>query len=170
MVMVFAGGHISGAHYNPAVSLAMVIRRKMKISEMFFYWIAQLMGGFLGALTSHVITGKHESTVMEPALNITSSMPLLAELLGTFALTYVVLNVATAKDNAGNSFYGLAIGFTVMAMAVGHWRHIWRSIQSCCRYRQISSQSCDWFRHQYWQCLDLHYRTSCRSNSCSLYF
>ncbi|MBA2406721.1 MAG: aquaporin family protein [Chitinophagales bacterium] len=117
-VMVFAGGHISGAHYNPAVSLAMVIRRKMKISEMFFYWTAQLMGGFLGALTSHVITGKNESTVMEPALNITSSMPLLAELLGTFALTYVVLNVATAKDNAGNSFYGLAIGFTVVAMAV----------------------------------------------------
>jgi aquaporin Z len=85
---------------------------------MFLYWMAQLLGGFSGALTSHVITGKNESTVMEPALNITTSMPLLAELLGTFALAYVVLNVATAKDNAGNSFYGLAIGFTVMSMAV----------------------------------------------------
>lgn len=118
MVMVFAGGHISGAHYNPAVSLAVVIRGKMRWAEMFQYWIAQLVGGFGGALVSHLVTGKDASTNMAPAMNLTPSMPVLAELLGTFALAYVVLNVATSRHNSGNSFYGLAIGFTVMSMAV----------------------------------------------------
>lgn len=118
MVMIFAGGHVSGAHYNPAVSLAVMIRGKMGAGEMVQYWIAQLLGGLLGAITSHVVTGNNASTTMGPAVNMSPSMPVLAELLGTFALAYVVLNVATAKGNAGNSFYGLAIGFTVTSMAV----------------------------------------------------
>ena len=118
MVMVFAGGHISGAHYNPAVSLAVWIRGRMTASEMIQYWIVQLIGGLLGALASHTVTGSDAATAMAPAENIIIALPLVGELLGTFALAYVVLNVATSKDNAGNSFYGLAIGFTVMAMAV----------------------------------------------------
>jgi aquaporin Z len=67
---------------------------------------------------SHIVTGKEESLAMSPDLNLAISMPLLAELLGTFALAYVVLNVATSKATAGNSYYGLAIGFTVTCMAV----------------------------------------------------
>ena len=118
MVMIYAGGHISGAHYNPAVSLAVLIRGRMSMREMIQYWIAQLIGGVLGATVSGVVTGKETATDMAPQMDITSSMPVLAELLGTFALAYVVLNVATAKGTAGNSYYGLAIGFTVMAMAV----------------------------------------------------
>jgi len=118
MVMIFAGGHISGAHYNPAVSLAVTIRGKMEWREMFRYWIAQLAGGIVGALVSHAVTRNEAAIQMAPEMNVMTSLPVIAELLGTFALAYVVLNVATAKGNAGNSFYGLAIGFTVMSMAV----------------------------------------------------
>lgn len=118
MVMVFAGGHISGAHYNPAVSFAVMLRGKMQAGEMFQYWIVQLVGGLCGAITSNFVTSNEASISMAPTSNISIGMPLVAEILGTFALAYVVLNVATAKGTAGNSFYGLAIGFTVMAMAV----------------------------------------------------
>lgn len=118
MVMVYAGGHISGAHYNPAVSFAVWLRGRIGSMEMIQYWIAQLLGGIIGAITSHVITGMDESTVMMPQAGIAFAMPVLAELLGTFALAFVVLNVATSKNTAGNSYFGLAIGFTVMAMAV----------------------------------------------------
>jgi aquaporin Z len=118
MVMIFAGGHISGAHYNPAVSLAVLIRGRMNAGEMIQYWIAQIIGGLLGAITSHIVTGNEASISMAPAANLSLSMPLLAEFLGTFALAYVVLNVATSKGTTGNSFYGLAIGFTVTSMAV----------------------------------------------------
>lgn len=118
MVMVYAGGHISGAHYNPAVTLAVFIRGKITPVLMLQYWAAQLLGGLCGALISHLVTGNNASVEMGPGMNISPSTPVLAELLGTFALAYVVLNVATATATAGNSFYGLAIGFTVMSMAV----------------------------------------------------
>ena len=118
MVMIFAGGHISGAHYNPAVSLAVLVRGRITAGEMMQYWVAQLAGGLAGAVLSHVVTGNPASVAMAPAANLAVIQPLLAEVLGTFALAYVVLNSATAKGTAGNSFYGLAIGFTVTAMAV----------------------------------------------------
>ncbi|HYV93359.1 MAG TPA: MIP/aquaporin family protein [Chitinophagales bacterium] len=118
MVMVFAGGHISGAHYNPAVSLAVFIRGKIGSGELIQYWIVQLVGGLLGAIMSHVITAKDGAVEMAPGADVTPMIAVLAEALGTFALAYVVLNVATSKGTAGNSFYGLAIGFTVFAMAV----------------------------------------------------
>src|SRR4026207_2508129 len=81
MVMVFAGGHISGAHYNPAVSLAVWIRGRLSAGEMFQYWIAQLIGGLCGAFTSHLVTGSEASTSMAPAANLAVSTPVLAELL-----------------------------------------------------------------------------------------
>ncbi|MEP7128605.1 MAG: MIP/aquaporin family protein [Chitinophagales bacterium] len=118
MVMIYAGGHISGAHYNPAVSLAVWVRGRIKPLEMVQYWVAQLIGGILGAITSQIVTGNNAATEMGPSVAGTATMPLLAELLGTFALAYVVLNVATSKATAGNSFYGLAIGFTVLSMAI----------------------------------------------------
>ena len=116
MVMIYAGGHISGAHYNPAVSLAIYIRGKMSVGDMIGYWMSQLAGGILAALVVANVFG------IEGASNCAvpddgTIRGLIAELLGTFALAYVVLNVATAKGTAGNSFYGLAIGGTVWAMA-----------------------------------------------------
>ena len=118
MVMVFAGGHISGAHYNPAVTLGIVIRGKLKPADMVPYMVVQILGAALAAfLVSKFLRAGVAVTPIAPKL-----VPaLLAEFLFTFALVYVVLNAATAEGTSGNSFYGLAIGMTVMtgAFAVG---------------------------------------------------
>lgn len=112
-VMIYAGGHVSGGHYNPAVSLAVAIRGKLKTNDLFAYWIVQLLAGVLAAYLVRYL--KH--TPVAPVTNFDSARVLLAEFLFTFALCFVVLNVATAKQTAGNSFYGWAIGFTVLAGA-----------------------------------------------------
>jgi len=116
MVMVFAGGHISGAHYNPAVSTAVLIRGKITPSEWIGYVATQLVAGVVAGLLARGINGAGSA----PALASNWKM-LVVEFLFTFALAYVVLNVATAEGTEGNSFYGLAIGFTVAtgAFAVG---------------------------------------------------
>jgi aquaporin Z len=117
MVMVYAAGHISGGHLNPAVTLGVWIRGRCETKDVVPYWIAQLLAGIAAALVAVFLVGK-SGTPME-----IKNLPVafVAELLFTFALVYVVLNAATAKGNAGNSFYGLAIGMTVMtgAFAVG---------------------------------------------------
>lgn len=116
MVMVFMGGHISGAHYNPAVSLAVFLRGRLDSArELVMYWIAQLVGAFAAALVVYLCV----SDTFAPAPGADASMlgVLLVEFLFTFALALVVLNSATAQGTAGNSFYGLAIGFTVMVGA-----------------------------------------------------
>lgn len=118
MVMVYAGGHISGGHYNPAVTLGVFMRGKLAASEIFPYWISQIVGAVLAALVGVYLIGEVDASKVPSnpeALNVVPS--LIAEFLGTFALVYVVLNTATAKGTANNSFYGLAIGFTVMCMA-----------------------------------------------------
>ena len=112
MVLVYAGGHISGAHYNPAVTLAVLIRGKCTMADVPVYLTAQILGAVAGALTAQFLVG---SGTAAGAIDVTKS--LIAEFLFTFALAYVVLNVATAKGTSGNSFYGLAIGFVVMAGA-----------------------------------------------------
>lgn len=118
MVMVYAGGHLSGGHYNPAVTLAASVRGRHPWAEVVPYWIAQVVGALLAAAAANYLTGG----VAKPAAPPTDiPKALLAEFLFTFALAYVVLNSATAKGTSGNSFYGLAIGFTVLtgAFAVG---------------------------------------------------
>ncbi|MBP9101517.1 MAG: aquaporin [Nitrosomonas sp.] len=112
MVLVYAGGHISGAHYNPAVTLAVLIRGKCTMADVPVYLTAQILGAVAGALTAQFLVG---SGTAAGTIDVTKS--LIAEFLFTFALAYVVLNVATAKGTSGNSFYGLAIGFVVMAGA-----------------------------------------------------
>ena len=116
MVMIFAGGHISGGHYNPAVTLAVFIRGRCEKNDVVPYMAAQIAGAFVAAIVTGFVAGA--GTPME-IKNIPAA--LVAEFLFTFALAYVVLNVATAKGTSGNSFYGLAIGMTVMtgAFAVG---------------------------------------------------
>lgn len=116
MVMVYAGGHISGGHYNPAVTLAALVRGRVRLGDAAAYWVAQVVAGLLAALVVYGIT---TSAASPAALTLSGHVPaaLVAELLFTFALAYVVLNVATSKDHPDNSFYGLAIGFTVMAGA-----------------------------------------------------
>lgn len=114
MAMIYAGGHISGAHYNPAVTLAIWIRGGIGIGEGIIYMIVQVVAAAVAALTaSYLNTG----VAVEPiAHNVPAS--LLVEFLFTFALAFVILNVATAKATEGNSYFGLAIGFTVLAGAL----------------------------------------------------
>ena len=117
MVMVFAGGHISGGHYNPAVTLAVWMRGKCTTDVMPAYMAAQVIGAAVAAFTVLYLKGNPQVTAASPDIG----RALLAEFLFTFALCYVVLNVATSRGTEGNSNYGLAIGFTVLvgAYAVG---------------------------------------------------
>jgi aquaporin Z len=113
MVMIFAGGHVSGAHYNPAVTLAVFIRGRCNAGDILTYWLAQILGAAAAAAIVLFMKGNPAVEVMVPDV----TRALIAEFLYTFALCYVVLNVATAKGTSGNPTYGLAIGFTVLAGA-----------------------------------------------------
>ncbi|MGB0877852.1 MAG: MIP/aquaporin family protein [Mycobacterium sp.] len=117
MAMIYAGGHISGGHYNPAVTVAALVRGRIELRDAVGYWIAQFVGGLLGAgaVLIAVAPGQVEALSLSGHALVAA---FVVELLFTFALCYVVLNVATSKDHPDNSFYGLAIGFTVIAGAV----------------------------------------------------
>jgi aquaporin Z len=112
MVMVFSGGHVSGGHFNPAVSTAVFVRGRMAANEFGFYVATQLVAAIVAGLVVRYVGG-HQSH----AAVASSGKMLIAELIFTFALAWVVLHVATARGTEGNSFYGLAIGFTVVAGA-----------------------------------------------------
>lgn len=113
IVMIYASGHISGAHFNPAVTVAIWLRGRCDTKDVLPYMLSQLAGAVLAALTVKFL--KADVAVV---VGVIRPVPaLISEFLFTFALAYVVLNVATAKATAGNSYYGLAIGFTVMAGA-----------------------------------------------------
>jgi len=109
MVMVYMGGHVSGAHYNPAVTLAVMMRGRLPAAQVIPYWISQLLGSLAASAVVFRVMGK--TFALAPVGGTFHSV--VIEFLFAFALALVVLNVATAKGTAGNSFYGLAIGFTV---------------------------------------------------------
>lgn len=115
MVMVYMGGHVSGAHYNPAVTLAIYLRGKLPAAQVAPYIVAQVIGSLAATFMVHIITLSRFAPA--PAADAGTLAALLVEVLFTFALALVVLNVATADAVSGNSFYGLAIGFTVMVGA-----------------------------------------------------
>src|SRR6266404_7369303 len=135
MVMVFAGGHISGAHYNPAVTLGVLIRGKVNGADVVPYMVAQLAGAAVAALA---VTKFLRAGVAVTPISPHVGPALLAKFLFTFALVYVVLNAATAEGTSGNSFYGLPIGMTVMTgafnpvvaqgiciLGISSWANIW---------------------------------------------
>ncbi len=115
MVMVYMGGPISGGHYNPAVSLGAWLRGKLSIKDMIIYWVFQIIGGLLAAFLYLYFSGK--AFAPAPAADAGFVKALIAEIVFTFALVSVVLNTATSSKSAGNSYFGLAIGSTVMAGA-----------------------------------------------------
>lgn len=116
MVMVYMGGHVSGGHYNPAVSLAVLLNGKMNSPAEFLGYVgSQLAGALVAALVVYGVLG--ESFVPAPAEHTSVTAALLIELLYTFALALVVLNSAASAKTHGNSFYGLAIGFTIVVAA-----------------------------------------------------
>lgn len=116
MTMVYMGGHVSGGHYNPAVSLAVLIRGKMSGGEFVSYVIAQTIGSVIAFGLGFFASGK--GVGIAPGVNVSVAQALIVEILFTMMLALVVLNVATTKKIDGNSFYGLAIGFTIVVAAI----------------------------------------------------
>ena len=129
MIMVYMGGHVSGAHYNPAVSLAAALRGAMKMVDLIPYWVAQVAGALAAAYVVSMIiepveasegvaaVSKYFGPAPGDAYSLTHMGPWIVEILFTFALALVVLNTATSAGTKNNSFYGLAIGFTVVVAA-----------------------------------------------------
>lgn len=113
--MVYMGGHVSGAHYNPAVSFGLFIRRVISAATMVQYWVAQLVAGVLAFAFAFAMSGGHAG--IHPGAGVNPFAAVIAEAVFTAALVLVILNVAATKETAGNSYYGLAIGFTVAAGA-----------------------------------------------------
>jgi aquaporin Z len=118
--MVYAGGHISGGHFNPAVSLAVYLRGRLPVRDLGAYVLAQLVGGAVAAAVAGLVIGSRPESALEWSGRDLGAA-FTVEVLMTFALAFVVLNVATSRDHPNNSFYGLAIGSTVLvgAIAVG---------------------------------------------------
>ena len=109
--LVYMGGHVSGAHYNPAVTLGFWLRGGMRRSDAIPYVAAQLFGAWLAAGAVQLLTG--DTFALAPGDGVGSAQALLAEVLFTFALVLVILNVAISEATAGNQYYGLAIGLVV---------------------------------------------------------
>jgi len=123
-IMIYGGGHVSGGHFNPAVTLGVYLRGKCDLRDLPFYWLAQGLAAAVAVIIAWALVpdGKVEMAKLDGRLVAV----LLAEFLFTFALVWTVLNAATAKSTAGNSFYGLAIGgivlvgaFTVGSISLG---------------------------------------------------
>lgn len=108
--LIYAGGHISGAHYNPAVTVAFWLRGKMNSGDVFPYIATQVVAGVLAALA--VLSVKGSPGI--PPMEVSTLPALIAETLFTFALCLVILEVATSNATKGNSYYGVAVGFMVM--------------------------------------------------------
>ena len=113
MVMIYAGGPVSGAHYNPAVTLGVFIRGRCAALDVVPYMAAQIIGAVAAAVAVMYLKIGASAKLFEAPVG----PGFAAEVLFTFALVYVILNVATTKSAAGNSYFGLAIGFTVLAGA-----------------------------------------------------
>ena len=115
MAMVYIGGHVSGAHYNPAVTISVWMRGRLKLDKIFGYIMAQVIGAFTAAYIFYSLSGK--AFLPSPASGIYLWDSILVEMLFTFILCSVILVVATSKKLEGNHIYGLAIGLTLAAAA-----------------------------------------------------
>ena len=114
--IIFALGHVSGAHLNPAVSLAVFVRGKIKLMDGIYYILAQIVGAFLGGLIAVSVRSDKIASPMV-ASGVETMTALSVEALYTMVLALVVLHTATAKSQSGNGFFGLAIGLSLTAGA-----------------------------------------------------
>jgi aquaporin Z len=116
MCMVYMGGHISGGHYNPAVTLGAFLQKKMDSKDLAPFWAAQILAGILAFGLGWYITGK--TVAIEPGTGYNAIKACLVEFVFTFALVLVVLNTACSEKTKSSNFYGLAIGFTIVIAAI----------------------------------------------------
>lgn len=115
MVVVYMGGHVSGGHYNPAVSFGLWLRRKIDLVTMLTYWLVQLIGAALAFIFGYMVSGSTPG--IAPAHTATVIQALAVETVFTGLLVLTVLNVAATRATAGNSYFGLAIGFAIVVGA-----------------------------------------------------
>ena len=115
MVMIYAGGHISGAHYNPAVTVSIYLRGACEKDEVLPYIASQVIGAISAAIVVENLLFPDE---LSPVAIELGTDAVVAELLFTFALAYVILNVATTESTSGNGYFGAAIALVVLAGAI----------------------------------------------------
>lgn len=118
MVMIFATGSVSGGHFNPAVTLGVVLcgpKANLNHAVAGVYVIVQIFAGFIASMVYYGILGA--TFTLAPGPGYSAIDAAVAETLFTAALVFVVLNVAVSTQSEGNHYYGLAIGFTVMSAA-----------------------------------------------------
>lgn len=113
--LLYMGGYISGAHYNPAVTLAVLLTKSVKPRVSLFYIVSQILGGLAAAVVYSLIS--LENFVPSPAPTATLNTVIILETLFTFLLCSVVLHTAVSEKTKGNNYFGLAIGMTVLAGA-----------------------------------------------------
>lgn len=120
--MIYMGGNISGAHYNPAVTLAVFLRKKLTVKRLFGYMAVQFFAALLVAAVVGILHGHNGERARDivGALGenpfVGAGLGWLGEAMGTFILAFVVLMVGTARRTAGNSYFGIAIALTVFGV------------------------------------------------------
>ena len=117
MVMIYAGGHISGAHYNPAVTVSIYLRGACEKDEVLPYIASQVIAAVSAAIVAEWCLSSFPGA-LSPVAEDLGTDAIVAELLFTFALAYVILNVATTESTSGNGYYGAAIALVVLAGAI----------------------------------------------------
>jgi aquaporin Z len=113
--LVYSCGHLSKAHFNPATTIAYATAGTHKIESFLPYLLAIFSGAIAAAFCITILNP--DGLALVTPLEIAYKKVILAEFLFTFALMWVILNVAIAKGTAGNGFYGIAIGAIVAAGA-----------------------------------------------------
>ncbi|TAL57585.1 MAG: porin [Bacteroidetes bacterium] len=117
IAIIYMGYPVSGAHYNPATTLAILILRKISLKEFLLYLLVQLAAGCAGALVYFFVWGRN-SGIPRPNAEINILKPLFLETIFTFIMILVILYVAASKRTAGNNYYGLAIGVVVTGISI----------------------------------------------------
>lgn len=126
--LIYAGGHISQAHYNPAMTIIFFLRNEKSLLDSIVYIIIQISAAFFGMFIGFLLIPNGTNVyIYEPNSQYHSIQIFFLEILYSFLLGWVVLNVATAHENEGNEFYGIGVG----SMIIGSIMTIGSSTGSC---------------------------------------
>lgn len=115
IAMLYMGGAISGSHFNPAVTIALMIRGAISRGESVKYIASQVMGAAAAGLVYTQLT--HSIFFPSASSTATSLNIMIVEIIFTFALATTVIRVAASEKTKNNHYFGLAIGLVIMAAA-----------------------------------------------------